>query len=52
VHTKSLAEIGYADDSFIVHTVLSRHEDVFRDYCRYRKIRWQNSSLPPFASKV
>jgi uncharacterized membrane protein YkvA (DUF1232 family) len=40
-------EIGYADDSFIVRTVLSRHLDVFRDYCRFRKIRWSNSSFVP-----
>jgi uncharacterized membrane protein YkvA (DUF1232 family) len=34
-----IPEIGYADDSIIVRTVLSRHEDIFRDYCRFRKIR-------------
>ena len=33
-------EIGYADDSLIVRTVLIRHQDVFRDYCRFRKMRW------------
>jgi uncharacterized membrane protein YkvA (DUF1232 family) len=38
-------EIGYADDSLIVRTVLSRHQDVFRDYCRFRKIRWSKISL-------
>jgi uncharacterized membrane protein YkvA (DUF1232 family) len=43
-------EIGYADDSFIVRTVLSRHQDVFRDYCRFRKIRWENSIFAPLAS--
>ena len=40
-------EIGYADDSFIVRTVLSRHQDVFHDYCLYRKIRWSNNALAP-----
>ena len=38
-------EIGYADDSIIVRTVLSRHEDIFRDYCRFRKIRWSKISF-------
>jgi uncharacterized membrane protein YkvA (DUF1232 family) len=40
-------EIGYADDSLIVRTVLSRHQEVFRDYCRFRKIRWSKSILAP-----
>jgi uncharacterized membrane protein YkvA (DUF1232 family) len=40
-------EIGYADDSLIVRTVLSRHQDVFHDYCRFRKIRWENSIFAP-----
>jgi hypothetical protein len=40
-------EIGYADDSLIVRTVLSRHQDVFRDYCRFRKIRWSKISFAP-----
>jgi uncharacterized membrane protein YkvA (DUF1232 family) len=40
-------EIGYADDSLIVRTVLSRHQDVFRDYCRFRKIRCSKISLAP-----
>ena len=40
-------EIGYADDSIIVRTVLSRHEDIFRDYCRFRKIRWSRISFAP-----
>jgi uncharacterized membrane protein YkvA (DUF1232 family) len=31
-------EIGYADDSLIVSTVLSRQQDVFHDYCLFRKI--------------
>jgi uncharacterized membrane protein YkvA (DUF1232 family) len=39
----SIPEIGYADDSLIVRTVLSRHHDLFRDYCRFRNIRWQHS---------
>jgi len=42
-----IPEIGYADDSIIVRTVLSRHEDVFRDYCRFRKIRWSKISFAP-----
>jgi uncharacterized membrane protein YkvA (DUF1232 family) len=41
----SVPEIGYADDSLIVRTVLKRHEDIFRDYCRFRKIRWSRISL-------
>ena len=40
-------EIGYADDSLIVRTVLSRHQDVFHDYCRFRKIRWSKISIAP-----
>jgi len=40
-------EIGYADDSLIVRTVLSRHQEVFRDYCRFRKIRWSKSIFAP-----
>jgi uncharacterized membrane protein YkvA (DUF1232 family) len=40
-------EIGYADDSLIVRTVLKRHRDVFRDYCRLRKIRWSEITLAP-----
>ena len=40
-------EIGYADDSIIVRTVLSRHEDIFGDYCRFRKIRWSKISFAP-----
>jgi uncharacterized membrane protein YkvA (DUF1232 family) len=40
-------DIGYADDSFIVRTVLRRHQDVFRDYCRFRQIRWENSICAP-----
>ena len=43
----SIHEIGYADDSLVVRTVLSRHEDVFRDYCRFRKIPWTNSFISP-----
>jgi uncharacterized membrane protein YkvA (DUF1232 family) len=43
----SASEIGYADDSLIVRTVLSRHQEVFRDYCHFRKIRWSTSSLAP-----
>src|ERR1700741_44097 len=40
-------EIGYADDSLIVRAVLSRHQDVFRVYCRFRKIRWSKISFAP-----
>src|ERR1700751_421672 len=40
-------EIGYADDSLIVRNVLSRHQDVFRVYCRFRKIRWSKISFAP-----
>ena len=40
-------EIGYADDSIIVRTVLRRHEDIFRDYCRFRKIRLSKISFAP-----
>jgi len=43
----SVPEIGYADDSLIVRTVLSRHEDVFRVYCRFRQTRWAQISLAP-----
>ena len=42
-----IPEIGYADDSIIVRTVLSRHEDIFRDYCRFRKIRWSKIYFAP-----
>ena len=40
-------EVGYADDSLIVRTVLERHRDVFRDYCRFRKIRWSKITSAP-----
>jgi uncharacterized membrane protein YkvA (DUF1232 family) len=40
-------EIGYADDSLIVRTVLSRHQDIFRDYCHFRKILWLKLSVAP-----
>ena len=40
-------DIGYADDSIIVRTVLSRHEEIFRDYCGFRKIRWSNMYFAP-----
>ena len=40
-------EIGYADDSLIARTVLSRHQDIFRDYCHLRKLRWSKISLAP-----
>jgi uncharacterized membrane protein YkvA (DUF1232 family) len=37
--------IGYADDSLVVRTVLSRHQETFRDYCHSRRIRWSKISL-------
>jgi uncharacterized membrane protein YkvA (DUF1232 family) len=40
-------EIGYADDSLIVRTVLSRHEGIISDYCHFRKIRWSKLSVAP-----
>ena len=43
----SVPEIGYANDSLSVRTVLSRHQDVFCDYCRFRKIRWSKISFAP-----
>ena len=43
----SVREIGYADDSIIARTVLSRHQDIFRDYCHFRKIRSSKISLAP-----
>jgi uncharacterized membrane protein YkvA (DUF1232 family) len=42
-----IPEIGYADDSLIVDTVLSRHQDIFRDYCHFRKIPWSKPSVAP-----
>ena len=33
-------ETGYADDSHIVRAVLRRHQDVFCEYCAFRKISW------------
>ena len=43
----SVPEIGYADDSLIVRTVLSRHQGIFRDYCHFRRIPWSNLSAAP-----
>lgn len=43
----SVPEIGYADDSLILRTVLSRHQDIFRDYCQFRKIKWSEITLTP-----
>jgi uncharacterized membrane protein YkvA (DUF1232 family) len=40
-------DIGYADDSVIVRTVLHRHQFLFREYCRFRKIRWSKTYLSP-----
>jgi uncharacterized membrane protein YkvA (DUF1232 family) len=42
-----IPEIGYADDSLIVRTVLSQHQEIFREYCRFRRIRWSKISLAP-----
>jgi len=42
-----IPEIGYADDSLIARVVLTRHQDVFRAYCRFRKIRWSKSLIAP-----
>jgi uncharacterized membrane protein YkvA (DUF1232 family) len=42
-----IPEIGYADDSIIVRTVLTRHEGILRDYCRFRKIRWSKTPFAP-----
>ena len=38
-------EIGYANNSLIVRTVLRRHQDVFHKYCRFRDILWSNITL-------
>jgi uncharacterized membrane protein YkvA (DUF1232 family) len=43
----SVPDIGYADDSVIVRTVLDRHQVLFREYCEFRKIRWSNTYLSP-----
>lgn len=40
-------DIGYADDSVIVRTVLARHQALFREYCEFRKIRWSKTYLSP-----
>lgn len=40
----SVPEIGYADDSLFVRTVLNRHQGIFRDYCHFRKICWSKLS--------
>ena len=40
-------EIGYADDSLIVRTVLRRHQEVFRDYCLFRNISWPKIGVAP-----
>ena len=42
-----IPEIGYADDSLIVRTVLRRHQEIFREYCRFRRVRWSKISLAP-----
>ena len=43
----SVPDIGYADDSLIVRTVLDRHQLLFREYCKFRKMRWSNTYLSP-----
>jgi uncharacterized membrane protein YkvA (DUF1232 family) len=43
----SASDIGYADDSLIVRTVLRRHQEIFRDYCDFRKIPWSKISVAP-----
>ena len=35
----------HADDSLLVRTVLRRHRKAFRNYCRFRKIRWSTVTL-------
>jgi uncharacterized membrane protein YkvA (DUF1232 family) len=40
-------DIGYADDSVIVRTVLDRHQLLFREYCKFRNIRWSKTYLSP-----
>jgi uncharacterized membrane protein YkvA (DUF1232 family) len=40
-------EIGYADDSLIARTVLSRHQGVFHDYCHFRRIGWSKLPVDP-----
>jgi uncharacterized membrane protein YkvA (DUF1232 family) len=42
-----IPEIGYADDSLIARVVLTRHQEVFQKYCRFRKIRWSKSLIAP-----
>jgi hypothetical protein len=38
-------ENRHADDSLLVRAVLRRHRKVFRDYCRFRRIRWSTVTL-------
>lgn len=40
-------EIGYADDSAVVRAVLTRHRDLFREYCRSRRLPWSRVTLAP-----
>ena len=40
-----MRETSYADDSLIVRTVLRRHQDVSREYCRLRNIDWSGITL-------
>ena len=35
----------HADDSLLVRTVLRRHRKTFRDYCRFRRLRWPAVTL-------
>jgi uncharacterized membrane protein YkvA (DUF1232 family) len=43
----SFAEVGYADDSLIVRTVLDRHRTFSNDYCFFRKIPEEKISGDP-----
>jgi uncharacterized membrane protein YkvA (DUF1232 family) len=40
-------DIGYADDSLVVRTVLKRHCELFIDYCRFRHLRRSAVTLSP-----
>jgi hypothetical protein len=42
-----VADIGYADDSLLVRTVLKRHRELFIDYCRFHNIPWSTVTLAP-----
>ena len=40
-------ETGHADDSHIVRAVLRRHQEVFREYCAFRKMSWSKIAGTP-----